>query len=212
MLQLNNLSKQEAISLISLKLNKTPAIKRNSADVALYLDISGSMDNKRAMIDPIMKLMLTFASELDSNGNLRYYHYNNTIRKQPGLTMQDFNTKFSIDPNGGTATDLCVRNEIPSKVENMFSMFKKAPEKKVIFIITDGEPNDEDELIEAIAAAEKHDIFIQFICLGRVLLLEGEKSPKVDTKKFEGEELTGMTNESFVNKVISDDLAAFLSK
>lgn len=205
------LDKPQAMQLVKLQLDKTPSIKLKSSDVVLYLDASTSMNKKLHLIDPIMKLMIIFAHSLDSNGKLRYYNYASDLQKMEDLSIDDFDRTHSIRHGGSTATHLCIENEIPGKVSGMFSsFFSKPPEKKVVFIITDGEPDNEKDVIKAIKKAESHDIFIQFICLGNVLLLEGETSPKVDTKKFP--DLAGMTNELFASKVISDDLAKFLSK
>jgi hypothetical protein len=205
------LDKPQAMQLVQLQLDKTPAIKLKSSDVVLYLDASTSMRDHRHLIDPIMKLMIVFAHSLDSNGKLRYYNFASDLQKMDDLSIDDFALFHSIRPGGSTATHLCIENEIPGKVSGMFSsFFNKPPEKKVVFIITDGEPDNERDVIKAIKKAEAHDIFIQFICLGNVALLEGEDSPKVDTKKFP--DLSDMTNEKFAATVISDDLAAFLSK
>lgn len=205
------LDKPQAMQIVKLQLDKTPTIKLHSADVGLYLDASTSMKNKLHLIDPIMKLMIIFAHSLDSNGKLRYYNYASDLQKMDDLSIDDFDRTHSIRHGGSTATHLCIENEIPGKVSGMFSsLFGKKPEKKVIFIITDGEPDDEKEVIKSITKAASHDIFIQFICLGNVLLLEGETSPNVDTKKFP--DLYDMTPEKFAAKVISADLAAFLSK
>jgi uncharacterized protein with von Willebrand factor type A (vWA) domain len=205
------LDKPQAMQIVKLQLDKTPSIKLHSADVVLCLDKSGSMFNKLHLIDPIMKLMIMFAHSLDSNGKLRYYQFSSDLKKMDELSIDDFSKHHSISHGGGTATHLCIDNEIPSKTSGMFSsFFGKKPEKKVIFIITDGEPDDEMEVIKSIAKAASHDIFIQFICLGKVALLEGETSPNVDTKKFP--DLSDMTPEKFASKVISDDLAKFLSK
>lgn len=205
------LDKPQAMQIVKLQLDKTPTIKLHSADVGLYLDASTSMNNKLHLIDPIMKLMIVFAHSLDSNGKLRYYNYASGLQKMDDLSIDDFARHHSIRPGGSTATHLCIDNEIPSKTIGMFSsFFGKKPEKKVIFIITDGEPDDEKEVIKSIAKAASHDIFIQFVCLGKVALLEGETSPNVDTKKFT--DLSDMTPEKFASKVISADLANFLSK
>jgi uncharacterized protein YegL len=204
-----NMDKLDAINLVKLNLNKNPHIKRRSADVALYLDTSGSMQALSHLIDPIMKLMIVFADTLDSNGSLRYYHFSSDIEPQPNLSLADYDNYHSIWPGGGTATDLCIRNEIPSKLKNIFgNVFGKKPEKKVVFIITDGRPDYEYKVVQAIADAAQHDIFFQFVCLGDILLLENENSPMVDTKKFTN--LDEMTNESFAATIISNDLANFL--
>lgn len=189
-------------------------VPKNSAQVELYLDTSGSMNNIARKIPGAMRVCIQFADVIDQDKKLAYYTFSSDLSREKTLTIADSQTDIMPSLGGSTNTAACVKNAISNSGStffgNLFSVFgKKKTEKKTLaIIITDGEPDSIQELEEECNKLPSN-VFVQFVCIGNFNLFAHETSAQVDSQVIEN--ISSITVSEFISKIVSDDLVKFLN-
>lgn len=157
-------------------------------DFILVIDKSGSMScsgskpgqTRWAEAHEISKNIVETCSKYDDNG-LDVVLFSSDAILYKNVTSSDIDKIFlDNNPIGSTATDLALRTALPeyfkSSSKSFFS-FSKKPEKVkrekpvIVLVFTDGEPDDEQKVIDAIVEITKKiesrtEVGISFLQLG----------------------------------------------
>lgn len=187
---------------------------KNSAQVELYLDTSGSMHNVAGKIPGAMRVCIQFADAIDQDKQLDYYTFNSSLRQERTLTIADSQTDILPHLGGSTNTASCVRNAIANSTPStgffskLFGRGNNPPKKTLAIIITDGEPDSISEL-EHECNKLPSNVFVQFVCIGNFKLFEHETSKQVDSQVITN--ISSITVGEFIAKIVSKDLVDFLN-
>lgn len=167
---------------IVLNLKKEKGIENQKAQVALCMDISGSMSSlyRSGYVQQVIERLVPVALQFDDNGELDLYmfsdsckkHKNNvTLANLDGFVQNEIMKNYNF---GGTEYAPPI-NLIRKEVENSGKSFlgfgggskpKKLKYPIYVIFITDGENADKNYAEEAIREASKYGIFFQFVGIG----------------------------------------------
>lgn len=166
---------------IVLNLKKEKGIENQKAQVALCMDISGSMSSlyRSGYVQQVIERLVPVALQFDDNGELDLYmfsdnckkHKNNvTLTNLDGFVQNEILTNYSFGGTEYAPPINLIRKEVESSGKSFLGFGGNKPKKLkypvYVIFITDGENADKNYAEEAIREASKHGIFFQFVGIG----------------------------------------------
>lgn len=205
--------------LVNLSKKSNINLSQHTARVAVVLDYSGSMGGKynesrknanNSHIQKVLNKLFPVALRFDDNGELEVWLFQSNFTRLPAMDCDNFETyvqreiveqRYSM---GGTRYapvlhDICKHyiNEDPSNCPAF-----------VIFI-TDGDNADHKESKEVIQKSSEHNIFVQFVGIGKgpfnfLEKLDDLEGRKRDNTGFEAfSDLAKAEDDEVFNKLLS---------
>lgn len=170
-----SLDKAQAIQTLNLRKDtfaltlQKKALNNVTARVAIVMDESGSMSGeyRDGTVQSVIERILPVALKMDDNGELDIWLFSNNCKRLPSITEEEFfnyvNREVMPRVSWGGTSYAPVINDIVKKYA------KEEPSNVPTFVIfvTDGENSDKEQSKRAITEASKHNIFFQFIGIGR---------------------------------------------
>ncbi|MDR3163942.1 MAG: VWA domain-containing protein [Synergistaceae bacterium] len=163
---------KEAPQLVSLvKPLKVSLEKHNLMDVvaqvALLIDISGSMQNmfNNGTVQRIIDKIVPLAMQFDDNGEFELWYFGVSAKRMSSVTIKNYSSAtFDWDRlmsryGGGT-------NLAPA-VEDVVDEYKNSKIPAYVLCITDGATSKAGKVKDLISQASDYPIFWQFIGVGR---------------------------------------------
>lgn len=176
--------KKKAVEIV---LTKRQLPTPPSCDVALAVDISGSMSNeyRDGLVQDVVERCLAIATKFDQDGKMDVWTFNNsssyvgtvTEKQIDGFVQRDIVNNPRVDKWGGTsyAPVLSQINEhffgATKKTGFFGGLFGKKeaePKSNPVFVmfITDGENNDNAQFIKLLNEFRSRNIYIQIVGIG----------------------------------------------
>lgn len=184
-----DLGKKFELNLQKVGFTQVPTMR-----VRLATDKSGSMDSlfRNGFVEKTIELFMGVASKFDDNAELEYSFFNTSADSMKSVGLSNYK-RMGIPSAGGGTNYMPVLNELMESGKKATGVFgklfggagKTSSNEPPVYIgfITDGEPNDLNETLDAIREASSSPNFIQFIVLGNTvnkrILDELAKNPNV---------------------------------
>ncbi|WCK57063.1 VWA domain-containing protein (plasmid) [Aneurinibacillus sp. Ricciae_BoGa-3] len=169
-----NISKEQAIQTLNLRKEAfSICLEKKSLDliarVGVAMDDSGSMEKlfKNGTVQTTVERFLPVALRLDDNRELDIWLFSEGYKRLPSITERDFydyvNREVMSKASWGGTNYAPIIRDIVKK----YAVEEPSPVPTFIIFVTDGENWDKEEAKRAITEASKHNIFFQFVGIGR---------------------------------------------
>ncbi len=159
--QLVSLAKPLKVSLEKHKLTDVVA------QVALLIDISGSMTNmfKNGIVQMVIDKIVPLAMQFDDNGEFELWYFGTGCKRMSSVTIKNYQqatanwNQLMSKLGGGT--------DLSPAIDGVIDEYKNSTLPAYVLCITDGETSNAAKVKRLIATASSHPIFWQFIGVGR---------------------------------------------
>ena len=220
------------MSSISLKKETAKLVltKRNlltppAVDVALAIDISGSMQRSytNGVVQEIVERCLALALQFDLDKKLDVFTFNKDSQYVGSITEEHFDgyvkreilDNSKINKWGGT-NYTPVLSAVRSKFfpSGIMGMFKKKSPPMFLMFITDGDNQDHEDFEKILKKLRDDNIYIQMICIGgddfRYANRIADAEPNVGFCEIV--DVSKLTDEQMMEKLISSEFVEWAKK
>lgn len=167
-----NLDKKKTINLRKETVHKICLTKSNLGDlkarVVFAIDYSGSMSNRYSSgkVQELVERILPLSLRFDDDGDMGVWMFDDCHRRLPDMNLENFHgyvkneiMKYTM---GGTRYA-----DVINDIVAQYTKKEPANIPTYVVFITDGNCWDEDQSEKAIKNASKHNIFWQFVGIGK---------------------------------------------
>lgn len=216
-------SLEKKIEAAKVVLTKRQLLTPPQVDVALAIDISGSMQDEYqdGLVQEITERCLALALNFDRDRKLDVWTFNTgtqyvgdvTEQKFEGYVNREILNSSKIKKWGGTAYSPVLKSVrdkfFGGVVGGIMSMFKKKNTTSPVFLmfITDGDNNDHDEFEKTLKQLRSDNIYIQMVCIGNDNFSYAKRVADAEPNVgfCEIRNVKALTDEQMMEKLVSDE-------
>ncbi len=216
-------SLEKKIEAAKVVLTKRQLLTPPQVDVALAIDISGSMQDEYqdGLVQEITERCLALALNFDRDRKLDVWTFNTSTQYVGDVTEQKFEgyvnreilNSSKIKKWGGTAYSPVLKSVrdkfFGGTVSSIMSMFKKKNTTSPVFLmfITDGDNNDHDEFEKTLKQLRSDNIYIQMVCIGNDNFSYAKRVADAEPNVgfCEIRNVKALNDEQMMEKLVSDE-------
>lgn len=216
-------SLDKKIEAAKVVLTKRQLLTPPQVDVALAIDISGSMQDEYqdGLVQEITERCLALALNFDRDRKLDVWTFNTSTQYVGDVTEQKFEgyvnreilNSSKIKKWGGTAYSPVLKSVrdkfFGGTVSSIMSMFKKKNTTSPVFLmfITDGDNNDHDEFEKTLKQLRSDNIYIQMVCIGNDNFSYAKRVADAEPNVgfCEIRNVKALNDEQMMEKLVSDE-------
>lgn len=216
-------SLEKKIEAAKVVLTKRQLLTPPQVDVALAIDISGSMQGEYqdGLVQEITERCLALALNFDRDRKLDVWTFNNstqyvgnvTEHKFDGFVTREILNNPKIKKWGGTDYSPVLKSVrdkfFGGAVSSIMSMFKKKNTTSPVFLmfITDGNNTDHNEFEKTLKQLRSENIYIQMLCIGNddfsYAKRVADSEPNVGFCEIRN--VKALNDEQMMEKLVSDE-------
>lgn len=216
-------SLDKKIEAAKVVLTKRQLLTPPQVDVALAIDISGSMQDEYqdGLVQEITERCLALALNFDRDRKLDVWTFNTSTQYVGDVTEQKFEgyvnreilNSSKIKKWGGTSYSPVLKSVrdkfFGGTVSGIMSMFKKKNTTSPVFLmfITDGDNNDHDEFEKILKQLRSDNIYIQMVCIGNDNFSYAKRVADAEPNVgfCEIRNVKALNDEQMMEKLVSDE-------
>jgi hypothetical protein len=168
---------EKAPHLVSLAKTIDVSLKKNNlqtltAKVAFVLDASGSMQGefRKGNVQAVLDRIAVLATQFDDDGNLDLWGFASDFKKYEDVTLDNLKGYVERIQKGASGWNILpglgASNNEPPVMMDIIKTFKNSEEPVIVYFITDGGIDKNNQIKKAIAESAHYPIYWKFVGLG----------------------------------------------